>query len=270
MDAREYETLFRLERDFWWYRGLHALVLDQVSSLSHPGAEGTTRMLDAGCGTGGILGRLEGRHELGSRIGIDWSPHALLWARQRARAPLGRASVTSLPFAPGSFDLIISLDVLYHAGVGSDDQALREFARCLRPGGRLILNLPAFESLRSSHDEAIHTARRYRRGPLRRQLTEAGLRIHRLTYWNSTLFPALALVRWGRRVTRGGRPEPEHRKSDVEALPRAVNAALTAVLALERAWLRHFDLPFGLSVLAVAERPRETTGARSPSTGGAP
>lgn len=185
---------------------------------------------------------------VGSAFGLDASPLALALARESTAVPLARASVSELPYRDGSFDLIVCLDVLYHRNVRSDLEALRELRRILRPGGLLLLNLPAFESLRSSHDRAIHTARRYRRAPLRRLLVEAGFRPLRASYWNTLLFPGLALVRLGRRRRTG------EAGSDVTPVPGALNWILGKVLDLERIWLRRRDLPFGLSLMAAAVR----------------
>lgn len=240
MEPREYETLRSLEERFWWYRGLHRRVLDALPARAN-------RVLDAGCGTGGMLAQIAAR---GQAHGIDFSPHALRFARERGLTRLGRASVEALPFRSSSFDVAISLDVLYHRAVSDDSQALRELCRVLRPGGRVILNLPAFESLRSSHDTAIHTARRYERRALAKQLEQCGLTPVRLAYWNALLFPALAGVRLLRKREAGGHPE-----SDVRPLPRPINAVLEGVLEIERALMKGIDFPAGLSILVVAERP---------------
>jgi SAM-dependent methyltransferase len=244
MEPIEYNTLRDLEDSFWWYRGLHRLVLDALADL--PGAT----ILDAGCGTGGLLARLASGHPT---FGLDFSPHALRLARARGLPHLARGSVEQVALRARSMDAIVSLDVLYHAAVTDDEAALREFRRVLRPGGRLVLNLPAFPSLRSAHDAAIHTARRYRRAPLRDMLGRAGFAVDRITYWNSLLFPGLAAVRWlrrGRSGVSGGAP-----RSDVAALPAWLNGLLDGTLQLERQLVRRRDLPFGLSLLVVAHRP---------------
>ncbi len=253
MEAQEYATLRRLEDHFWWYRGLHAIVLDRVFRFGRP--DGQAQVLDAGCGTGGMLRRLRSRLPEAAMMGIDFSPHALAHAHvTEPTTRLCRGSVEAVPAASDRFDLVVSLDVLYHAGVTSDAGAVRELARTLRPGGCLVLNLPAFEALRSSHDRAIHTARRYRRSGVEELLRQAGLEPVRVDYWNGFLFPALAAVRWLRRkdVEKDG-PPPE---SDVRPLPGPINATLTAALAVERFWLRFGRLPFGLSVLAVGRKPQ--------------
>lgn len=245
MEPGEYTLLFEQEETYWWYRGLRQLALEQVRAAAGPTRP---RMLDAGCGTGGMLARLA---PLGLAVGLDASPLALAHAARRGAAPLCRGTVGALPFRSGAFDLIVSLDVLYHRDVASDLEALREFRRCLAPAGKLLLNLPAYERLRSSHDAAVHTSRRYRRRALRELLRQAGLDPLRLTYWNTLLFPALALLRLSRRGP--GRTGGLH--SDITPLPRALGWTLEQVLSLERCWLRHRDLPFGLSLLAVAQRP---------------
>jgi SAM-dependent methyltransferase len=255
MEPAEYQTLYEQEERYWWFAGLRGLVLRQLDRFLPPerlAARGL-RILDAGCGTGGMLARLD---PYGRRFGIDFHPLALQLALRRetahpsdARAALCRGSVTRLPYRDGSFDLILSLDVLYHRGVASDLAALREFRRCLRPDGLLVLNLPAFESLRSAHDAAVHTARRYRRPSLRALLCEAGFAPLRLTYWNTLLFPALAFWRILRKAARR-----QGAGSDVQPLPAGLNRALARLLHLERLWLERRDLPFGLSLLAVGRR----------------
>lgn len=242
MEPIEYKTLRELEDSFWWYRGIHRLVLDALRDLP------PSTILDAGCGTGGLLARIALTHHT---FGLDFSPHALRLARERGLPRLLRASVEQVPMRDASVDAIISLDVLYHAAVSDDEGALREFRRLLRPGGRLVLNLPAFPSLRSSHDAAIHTARRYRRGPLEQKLRRAGFEIDRITYWNTLLFPGLAAVRWLRRPSANGAAPP---KSDVAELPGWINGLLEGTLRIEQQIVRRMDLPFGLSLLVVARR----------------
>ena len=256
MEAAEYDTLRQLEERFWWYRGLHDLIGREISSVARDAGR-PLEVLDAGCGTGGMLARLDAlsRESRGAfrlhSTGLDWSARALRYASGRGPGRWVRGSVEELPFASERFDLIYSLDVLYHRAVGSDARALRELRRCLKPGGLLLLHLPAFESLRSSHDTAIHTARRYRRGPLTALLRASGFRPRRVTYRNAFLFPALATVRWMRRGEQGSTEPPP---SDVRPLPAWIDQSLYLVLRAESTWLRAGDLPWGLSLLALAER----------------
>jgi len=251
MERDEYARMFSLEEDYWWYRALRRNLrraLRRAGPLSAPGTPATC--LDAGCGTGMLLQTLSSEMKA---VGVDASASALALARRRGLTRLARAGVEALPLRDASCDVVISADVLYHRGVGDDVAALREAARCLRPGGVLVLNLPAFGRLRSSHDAAIHTARRYTAAEVRRKLRAAGLAPLRVRYWNSLLFLPLASVRLLRRRASARAPG-----SDLTPLPRWMNSSLRALLALETA-LDFVPWPAGLSVMAVARK--ETRGA---------
>lgn len=240
MEPEEYARTAAAEERHFWFRELRWI----WRGLAARGATGgELRALDAGCGTGANLRLLERDHRA---TGIDLSPLALARARTKARSPLARASVLSLPFRDGTFDLILCADVIYHAGVADDVAALREMRRVLRPGGTLIVNVPAFEGLRSAHDRAVHTARRYNRAMLRDRILAAGLVPRRVIYWNTLLLPLAAMVRWFRRGDSGG--------SDIVVLPGALNALLTAVAWTDSGLALAGILPAGLSVAAVARK----------------
>jgi Methylase involved in ubiquinone/menaquinone biosynthesis len=181
--------------------------------------------------------------------GIDESEHALeLVAGRETGARLVRASVHELPFPENAFDFVLSLDVWSHAGV-DDALAAHETHRVLRPGGKLILNLAAFEFLKGAHDCAVDVDRRYQRGQVHALLSGAKFKIERLTYWNAVLTPPIALLRWlSRRVVT------EQPRSDFRPLPSFVNRALKTVAALELSTSRHVSLPFGTSIFAVARK----------------
>jgi SAM-dependent methyltransferase len=243
MNRREYEVMFRVEETHWWYRTLHRLI--EQSLDAHLASWRDRRILDAGCGTGAILERL-GNPE--AHVGIDLSPDALAYCKQRGLRSLTRGDVTALPFAAGTFDAVISSSVLYHQWVPDVGQALVEARRVLRPGGLLLLNLPAFAFLHSAHDEAVHTARRFRKPEVSRLLEAHGFAVRSLSYWTTLLFPAAVVAR-----TLGGSSVGR----DFEAVERpsgaARNRALTALMSLELAWLRRWPLPVGVAIFAVAE-----------------
>jgi hypothetical protein len=139
--------------------------------------------------------------------------------------------------------------VLYHRAVSDTGEALSEFRRVLRPGGRLLLRLPAYDRLRGRHDRVIHTARRFTAGGLAASMTAAGFAVERITYANTILFPfALA-----KRLAESLLPA-DTAHSDVGPNSPWLDAALAAVLDLEAAWLRRRHLPFGLSVIALGRR----------------
>lgn len=246
MEAEEYATIYALEQRHWWYVGMlrnSLRLLERFLPDRRP-----LRLLDAGCGTGGALLALQ---RFGRVSGFDYSPLALGFCRRRGLAATAQASVTNVPFASGSADVVTSFEVLYHAAVADDTQAIREFARVLRPGGILLLRLPAFEWLRSSHDAMVHTRHRYTSAEVRQKLAAAGLEPLRVTYANTLLFPLVVGVRLLQRLI--GR---RHAKSsDVQETSPLVNRVLLGLLAVEGALLSVTDLPFGLTVLAIARKP---------------
>jgi SAM-dependent methyltransferase len=240
----QYARMRAVEDRHWWYVGTRAIARDVLRGLRLPRG---ARVLDAGCGTGGNLAMLG---ELGEVTGLDWSDLALELAAARGSAWLVRGSVAELPFAPASFDLATSFEVLYHRAVPDDVAALRELARVLRPGGWLLLRLPAYEWLRGAHDEQVHTARRYTIEGLRAKLETAGLRPRRLTHLNGLLLPLAAAKRVVERATGG-------EGDDLGEIPPLLDRAFRSALVAERSMLRRRNLPFGVSVMAVAQRGEE-------------
>jgi SAM-dependent methyltransferase len=208
------------------------------------------RILDAGAGTGGNLRWLS---RFGSAYGIDLAREALRFCRARSLTTVARASVTDLPYRDATFDLVTSFDVIYHLGVSDDVAALSEAARVLKPGGTLLVRVPAFDALRSAHDAAVHTRQRYTLGELREKVQRAGLQVRRATYANGLLFPLAAASRLATR-SRPGRPAEHEDRSDVRPAAPLANAVFGAALAAEAALLTRWDLPAGLSALVVAER----------------
>jgi SAM-dependent methyltransferase len=204
------------------------------------------RILDAGCGTGGLIRRLAPRHPDWAWTGIDLEPLACAFARERTLAEIIEGSIAALPFEADRFDAVICSDVLYH--LDDDEAALREIFRVLVPGGTTVINVPAHRWLWSYHDVTVHGRRRYVRGELREKLRRAGFADIRLTHWNSLPLP-LVFVR------RKFFPPPAS-GSDVRLYPAPIEAAFRGAMALERGWLACFGaLPVGSSILAVARKP---------------
>jgi SAM-dependent methyltransferase len=181
--------------------------------------------------------------------GCDLAALALQFCRKRSLERLSQATVASLPFREQEFDLVTSLDVLYHQAVLDRDRAMLEFNRVLRPGGRLFLRLPAYDWLRRSHDRAVHTAHRFTAGEVRKALRAAGFDVEKLSYANTLLFP-LALVERLLETTLSLEPE----RSDLQSSPTWGHRFLAKMLYAEAGWLRAHSLPWGLSVLAVGRK----------------
>ncbi|MCK8785903.1 class I SAM-dependent methyltransferase [Roseomonas sp. NAR14] len=252
MEAAEYALMEAVEDRMWWYRAAHAQILAVLAR--RPGAEGP--VLDAGCGTGGVLRRLcEALPErsappasFGPAIGLEYAPAAAAAARRKSGAPVVAGDINAMPFAPASFGAAVSLDVLCHAAV-RPAEALAELRRVLRPRATLALNLPAFAWLHSAHDRRVHNARRFTARGIAALLREAGFERIETRYWNALLLPLMILQR---KVLRGRHDDA----SDVAPFPPRLDRMLHAVTALERRLMMHgIAFPAGGSVLAVATRP---------------
>jgi SAM-dependent methyltransferase len=237
MQLEEYDLMDRAEAAMWWYRALHNRL-----SAALDGIHGT--VLDAGCGTGGFLARLGVRRPDLVRVGLEWNQRAAARARQKSAALLTGGSVNALPFADNSFAAAVSADVLCHAAV-NPERALPELKRVLRPGGRLVINMPAYQWLLSAHDRRVENVRRPTATALAQRLRAAGFINISAQYWNGLLLPLMVVQR--KILARGDAV------SDVAPFPPWLDASLHAMTELER----HlpFPLPAGGSVLATAEKP---------------
>ncbi|MSQ15064.1 MAG: class I SAM-dependent methyltransferase [Dehalococcoidia bacterium] len=237
--------MYRVESVHWWYRGMWELSSALLDSLGPNGHR--LRVLDAGCGTAGTTDSLR---RYGSVVGIDYSPLALELGRTRDPGlNLLCGTISKLPFADASFDLVTSFDVLYHLGVEDDLTALREFYRVLTVGGVALVRVPALEFLRARHDEQVHTRHRYTLGEVKKMVAAAGFRVIRSTYANMMLLPPVAAMRLWQRVTG------EHEGSDLETGDGAVGGVLRKALSVEAALVRRgVDLPLGLSAVCLARK----------------
>ncbi|MGE0800864.1 MAG: class I SAM-dependent methyltransferase [Lautropia sp.] len=243
MEAAEYARMDATEDVMWWYRAAHAVLLDALRRA--PGPAGSP-VLDAGCGTGGLLRRLADLPTGRLHAGIDVHPPAARAARRKSGAAVAVASANQLPFADASVGVVFSVDVICHRRV-DPLRALAEAHRCLQPGGTLIVNVPAFHWMMSFHDREVHNERRFERGELRGLLEQAGFVRSTIRYWNCLLFPLMVLRRKLLPAAGGG--------SDVAAFPGLADRLFGAVTALERAGARAgLRYPFGGSLLAVAFR----------------
>jgi len=255
MNPEEYEVMYQVEDDHWWYRGMEAItraVLDRAIGRGRG-----LRILDAGCGTGAVMGYLA---DYGIVTGFDFAAEALRFCQVRRLDRLSRASVMALPYADASFDLVTSFDVLCERAVVDDEAALREFARVLVPpppcdgggtrgGGRLLLRLPAYNWLRGKHDEAVSIRHRYTGRELKAKLRRAGFEAERISHANMLLFPIAALKRASERfvpIRQAG--------SDLTIGAGVLNMPLRWILSLESPFVARAGLPFGLTVVALARK----------------
>ncbi len=228
----------------WWYRGLRTIVVQELArALARREAAGP--VLDAGCGTGGMLARLGPSIAGRPTIGLEYDATAAAMAGAKSGRPVVSGSVNEMPLGDGTLAGYVSLDVLCHGGV-DPERALKEARRCLKPGAIALFNLPAYGWMLSAHDRRVHNVRRFSRGQARALLADHGFKILKMSYWNTLLFPLMLL----HRLT-----ERDDADSDVRDFPRWLDALFSAALAVERAVIgAGVPLPFGGSLLVLAAR----------------
>lgn len=249
MNSAEYTKLAEVEDVMWYFRALHGHVARALEDGLRRDGNEETRILDAGCGTGGLIRRLAKTHPAWRWTGVDVERQACELARTRVgSAEICEASVTALPWTAETFNAVVSADVLYH--VDDDEAALREFFRVLKPGGIAVINVPAYRWLWSYHDVATHAKRRYDRSELIGKLRAAGFAGVRATHWNALPLPLVIVRRKFLPAPKGG--------SDVQLQAAPVERAFDVAMAAERVWLRGLGrLPWGSSLLAVARKPTD-------------
>jgi SAM-dependent methyltransferase len=242
MNTGEYERMYQLEDSYWWFVGRHRLVESLMRARYGSHNERLT-ILDIGCGTGAMSARLR---RWGKVVSADFSPLALNFSRRRKLTNLVGADAMHLPFGEGKFDVLVAMDMLEH--LPDDCAALSEFARVLKPGGRVIATVPAYMHLWSEHDIALMHHRRYVRRELSERFTKAGFKVEKLSHTMTTLYPIVSLQRrMNARKPASGAP-----KAAMPNVTGPVNGMLTTLLRMENAVAQHVDLPFGVTILCVA------------------
>jgi SAM-dependent methyltransferase len=251
VDDRLMKAMLAADEHHWWYRGRRQIIRAELERLPLPTS---ATVLDAGCGSGRTMEELV---QYGQVHGIELDQHAAAVARDRGfDVRIGR--LEELPWEDGTFDLVTCLDVIEHTP--DDRLTLGELRRVCKPGGWLLVTVPAYQSLWSLHDEANHHYRRYGRATLRAAAIGAGWSVERMTSFNSVLLPPAAAVRLLQRYR--ARPANGSYNPELNLGAAWLNDVLERPLRLEARWLaRGRTLPMGLSLLAVLQNPSE----RSPA-----
>ena len=242
MEPQEYHNLREVEDTHWWFQSLHELIL---SALRKHGPPGKLRIFDAGCGTSGLAAKMR---KLGTVEGVDLSPIAIAHCGARGLPGMRVADLNTLTLPAESYDVIVSVDVLYHRGIDDPAKILRMFHTGLKPGGVVFLHLPAFEAFRSAHDLRVHTGRRFRLGATKRFLREAGFTVLHGSYRIGILLPLILATRALRKISGDA-------LSDVHPVPNILNTPLLILCRMEDALTRLLPLPIGLSLYTIARKP---------------
>jgi len=234
------------EARHFWFRGFRGFVAPVMAEVAN-GRTGL-RLLDCGCGTGGNLALLA---PFGRAVGFDLSDGGLSTARADGRV-VAKADVTRSPFLAESVDVATSFDVLQC--VDDDASAVREMARVLRPGGRVVLTLAALDVLSGDHGEVWGEVRRYTPARARRLVEQAGLEVERVQFMFASLLPLMLAVRAVQRLSRPFRRVRDD--SDIRVPSTPINQTLSYLVRAEVAVARYLPPPIGSSLLVVAVKPR--------------
>lgn len=244
MEIPEYKNIFENEETHFFYVGNHKVIISLIEKYTRDASK-KLKILDAGCGTGLLANKMG---QFGEVIGIDNNPEAVRFAKKRG-VNVSRGSVNKLLFKDKSFDLVVSMDVIYHRAV-DDQKALREFFRVLRPGGILILRVPAIRWLGTLHDKHVHTRERYSKEELGKKLERAGFAVEKLSFVNLSLVPLVLLRRLWEEIVK-----PKGSASAVAKFPQILNSLLSFLLLAEARFLTRGNLPLGIGLVAVCRKP---------------
>jgi SAM-dependent methyltransferase len=237
-----YREMASVQGRHWWFVARRQILDRIIASLALPAG---ASILEIGCGPGGNLAMLA-RH--GTLQAMETDPAARELAADLGICPVFPGALPApQPFAEGTADLICLFDVLEH--IEDDRVALATTARLLKPGGRILLTVPAYTWLWSAHDELHHHQRRYNQKTLAATIVAAGLEPVRLGYFNTLLFPLIASIRCLQKIS--GR----HAESDAKLPANWINTLLQQIFGFERHLLAKTLFPFGTSVIAVLKKP---------------
>ena len=247
MNIKEYEKMASFERKYWWHQGrLH--LMDELINAYAPKKDMYT-ILEVGCGTGENMSHLK---KYGKVTGIDFSKEAIGFCKQRGVENVYLEDINNIQNEKllkmkGRFDIIFALDVLEH--IQDDVGAMSKIREYLGPDGVFITAVPAHKFLWSEHDESLHHKRRYHSLELKRKLADAGFIVVKKSYFIFTFFPIIVLYRfWGNIFGKSAYP-----KTSYVILPDFINYLFYRLLKFEATLIKYFDLPVGVTIVAVAK-----------------
>ena len=242
------ELTYRAEQSHFWFRGfrqyMRPTLAAAVRGVPRP------RVLDCGCGTGSNLEMLR---PIGNAFGFDVTSTGVQFAREHGHR-VARASIGMIPFQDAAFDLVTAFDVFQCLPADVEHDAIREVARVLKPGGRLVMNVAALDILHGRHSVLSEEVRRYTPSRLRALVEGGGFRIDRLTFTHLSLLPILLPTRVWHRISAAD-DSVEAGEFEITVPPAPINAALTALVSIEALALRVVNMPIGSSLMLLARKP---------------
>lgn len=242
MEISEYHNIYKSENSHFYYLATHKLILTIIqNNLKNTK---NAKILDAGCGTGLLAKKMV---KFGQVVGVDINPEAIYFSNRRG-IKVVKASLNKLPFKKNQFDLIVCIDVIYHQQI-VDKKALNQLFRILKPGGLLILRVPAYNWLRRSSDKQVHTRERYSYPILHSRLTAAGFNIEKISFIHIPLLLLAIIQKVWERIFQFNCPT-----SPILKINPFLNRLFLILLLLEIKLVQWVNLPFGLGILAVVRK----------------
>lgn len=232
-----------MEDTYWWYVGRSHIVRKQLQR--HVKNPKQTKILNVGSGTGATVPLLE---RFGQVTNVEVSDEAIALSKEKGITDIIKVDGIKLPIKTNSYDVVVAFDVLEH--IEDDQGALKEWWRVMKPGGTLMITVPAYQWLWSGHDESLHHYRRYTVSELHRKANLAGFDVRKRSYAITFSFPLIVMYRFLNSLT-----SKKQRTSHVY-LPRPINWFFASILRVEGTVLEFINMPFGTSVLMVAQKPR--------------
>lgn len=251
MEDHIYKKMAKVELYHWWYLHLHSIIIETLSKEAKR-LNTSFSILDAGCGTGGLISKLQNRPFIKKILGSDPHPLSFKYAKERGIL-IKNYSIENLFKIKEKFDVILCIDVLYHKNV-NPRRGINNLFKILKPGGILILNVAAMPSLKRTHGEECMEGRRFTDYQLRFLLESEGFKINDIFYWNSLLTPFLwILIKWQRFFAKDKLLNWRKRKGhEMNISSSIINNMLTMLLLFERKIQKLISFPFGSSLYVVA------------------
>jgi len=248
LDIEQQARYHEVGNSYWWLSGKYEIIMDCIRQFVPSG--NNLSVLDAGCGPGNMLDRLSSR---GTVTGTDLALPALSFCMSRGYRRVALSKLDLLALKSERFDLVTAIDVIEH--MPDDAAGLREVHRVLRPGGTVVVTVPAFQILWGDHDDIYGHYRRYRVSQVAALMASCGFEVLKLSYFQPLYFvPLLLFRRWKKLRHAGEGDRPIEQRDDFVSIPPWLNSALTRLMVAEKYVLRRFSFPFGVTLVCVGRK----------------